>query len=106
MYYQLDIEHQLRTIMKKFKKSDLKHINESNDLTDFRDGDIFKKLLESDDGQLFKENRAFSFLLNTDGISFCQKSKLAIWPVWLALNELPLHARFSIDNVILAGIYS
>ena len=38
-----------------FKKSDFKHINESNDLADFRDGDIFKKLLESD-GQLIKDN--------------------------------------------------
>jgi hypothetical protein len=42
MYYQLDIEHQLRTIMKKFKKSDFKHINESNDLADF-EMEIFSK---------------------------------------------------------------
>ena len=103
MYYHLDIEQQVKTIMKKFKIADLIHDNESNDLIDFRDGKIYKSLLESEDGQAIKDGRAFTFLLNTDGISFCKKSKLAIWPVWLAITEFPLHNRFSIDNVVLAG---
>ena len=33
MYYHLDIEQQVKTIMKKFKKADLIHDNDSNDLT-------------------------------------------------------------------------
>jgi hypothetical protein len=38
-------------------------------------------------------------MLNTDGISICDKSNLSIWPVYLAINE------FNIDNIIKAGIY-
>ena len=41
-------------------------------------------------------------MLNTDGASFCKKSKLTIWPVYLVINELP--TKFSLENVILAGI--
>jgi hypothetical protein len=35
-------------------------------------------MLNSDDGPYFKKKEAFSFLLNTDGISICKKSKLTI----------------------------
>lgn len=103
MYYHLDIEQQLKTILKKFEKSDLLSENNANDLKDISDGQIYKNLLNSEDGQLFKDGRALSFLINTDGISFCKKSKLAIWPVYMVINELPLHLRYSIENVILAG---
>ncbi len=62
----------------------------SEDLTDIKDGTIYKNLLESEDGESFKNNEAFSFLLNADGISVCTKSKLTIW--------------FLIENMILAGM--
>ncbi len=105
MYYQLNIEQQIKTIMKKVNVSIFQKKNlAENELSDIRDGEIYKKLLDSEDGHLFKENKAFSFLINTDGISFCKKSKLAIWPVFLVINELPLDIRYSIDNVIIAGI--
>ena len=103
MYYHLDIEKQIKIIFEKNKLIDFNNKNESNDLIDIRDGELYKKLLESEDGHLFKNNKAFSFLINTDGISFCTKSKLASWPVYLVINELPLEMRYSIDNVILAG---
>ena len=63
-----------------------------------------KKLLKSKHGNEFKNQLAFSFLLNTDGISSMKKSKLTIWPVFLVINELPIESRFCIDNVILAGL--
>jgi len=106
MYYNLNIEHQVQTIMNKFKSTDLIHVNDSNDLKDIRDGILYKKILQLEDGHLFKQGRAFTFLINTDGISFCKKSKLAIWPVYIVINELPIHSRFSIDNVILAGKFT
>lgn len=60
--------------------------------------------MASVDGPLFKKILAFSFSMNTDGASLSKSSKLSMWPVFLIINELPLHKRFAIDNVILAGL--
>jgi hypothetical protein len=45
-------------------------------------------------------------MLNTDGISICDKSNLSIWPFYLEINELNIGKRFCIDNIIIAGIWS
>ena len=103
MYYYLDVENQIQKIMNKVKLSDLDNKNLTDDLFDITDGSIYKKLLESENGYLFASKKAFTFSLNTDGISPYKKSKLTIWPVFLVINELPLEVRFSIDNTILAG---
>jgi hypothetical protein len=29
---------------------------------------------------------------------------LTLWPLYLIINELPSNVRFSLDNIILAGI--
>ena len=77
MFYNLNIEEQLRNIMQKFCYSELGRSSQNeNELTDFVDGKLYKKLLESEDGAAFKNKEAFSFLTNTDGISFCSKSNL------------------------------
>jgi len=95
---------QIQRIMRKLKLSDLKiKQSNNNNLLDIYDGEIYKNLLKSEDGDLCKEQEAFSFTINTDGCSFTNKSKLTLWPVYLVINELPLDIRFSIDNVIIAG---
>ena len=81
MYYHLNIESQIQNIMNKLKLKDLDRVKLSNDLTDFTDGRIYQKILESEDGHLFKKKQAFSCTINTDGISVSNKSKLTIWPV-------------------------
>ena len=53
--------------------------------------------------EVVKNQLAFSFLLNTDGISPMNKSKLTIWPVFLVINELPIESRYCIDNIIPNG---
>jgi hypothetical protein len=42
--------------------------------------------------------------MNTDGISICTKSKLTIWPFYLAINEIIKEDRFIIQNMVLAGL--
>ena len=86
MYYHPKIEKQIIEIFKNIKIPKYEQDN-SEDLTDIKDGTMYKNLLESEDAELFKNNEAFSFLLNTDGISVCSKSKLTIWPFFLAINE-------------------
>jgi hypothetical protein len=107
MFYYLDIEHQIKKI---FSNVDLNKIRTptsiptstpTNNLSHISDGRLYKKMLNSDDGPYIKKKEAFSFLLNTDGISICKKSKLTIWPFYLTINELP--NQFDFENLILAG---
>ena len=67
MYYHLDIENQVKKIMSKIKFSDLNHEESTADLTDIVHGLIYKRLLESEDGILFKQKKALSLIMNTDG---------------------------------------
>ncbi len=104
MYYYLDLIDQIKNIMSKFKLNDLAYTSQTLELKDIRDGNIYKRILSSSDGILLKQQEAFTFLINTDGVSICSKSKLTIWPVYLTINELPIESRFAIENTILAGI--
>ena len=74
-------------------------ISEVDKLVDVTDGEIYRNVLKN---QKFNSN-SFTFLLNIDGISLCNKSQLSIWPVILAINELPLNIRFCLQNVVIAG---
>lgn len=106
IYYYLDIEKQIHSIFNKIKYDDLNsQPSLNNELTDIKDGTLYKSILSSEDGESVKKNKAFTLTINTDGISICKKSKLTIWPVYLIINELPIQKRFSIDNVIIAGTY-
>ena len=42
-------------------------------------------------------------LLNTDGVNLYSSSKVELWPIFLAINELSPKARFSRDNLLLVG---
>ena len=43
--------------------------------------------------QFFAGRGSLSFLLNTDGVSLFCSSNISLWPIWLAVNELPPHVR-------------
>jgi hypothetical protein len=105
MSYYLNINQQIQKIFSEIEINELKTVTRStnNILTDITDGMLYKKILETEDGTSFMKKEAFSFLLNTDGISVCKKSKLTIWPWYLTCNELPISKRFAFNNLILAG---
>ena len=53
------------------------------------------------DGSKYKKHRRFvnqpcnvTFTLNTDGVSLFQSSSVDLWPIWLAINELPPTVRY------------
>ena len=103
MYYHLSIVQQIENVMKNLKLEDFSCKTISPSLNDIYDGKIYQGLLNGEDGESFKKREAFSFTINTDGISLCKKSKLTIWPVYLVVNELSIDKRFSIENTIIAG---
>lgn len=71
-----------------------------NHLSDVTDGLLYRQFQ-----LLCGENagRSFSFTINTDGVRLSDKSEIALWPVYLAINELGASERFSFNNVIIAG---
>jgi hypothetical protein len=103
MYYHANIEHQIQEILMRVKVMKYKECENDNEIRDFMDGTIYKNLIKSEDGNLFKKNEAFSLTLNTDGISVCNKSRITIRPFYFSINEIPKEERYLIENMIIAG---
>ena len=67
---------------------------------DIYDGDNYKHLLK--DKKI--DSNSFTFPLNVDGISLCDKSNNSIWQVILVITQLPLDIRYSLQKVIIADV--
>ena len=105
-YFNLPIENQIKKLFSKKILPVLKRDFSENFYEDVTDGHLYQKFQKTIH-EMFSSNistaNVFSFTLNTDGISLCEKSKLSVWPVFLTINELDLSDRFFIENVIIAG---
>ncbi|KAI8517618.1 hypothetical protein Bbelb_036350 [Branchiostoma belcheri] len=56
-------------------------------IEDITDGSMYTSIPE------LQDNRNISFLMNTDGIKVFHSSNYGLWPVYLAINELPFRMR-------------
>lgn len=65
------------------------HADTTDVLRDIHDGLQYKRHKE-----FFASSCNVSFLLNTDGVALYHSSKVSVWPVWLAINELPAVLRY------------
>ncbi|RMZ95014.1 hypothetical protein BpHYR1_017555, partial [Brachionus plicatilis] len=106
IFYLLPLEDQIRRLFKNKKLPVfVQSETSSSDIADVKDGSLYKdfkacfKSHEKNDYQ-----KIYSFILNTDGISISDKSKISIWPLYLAINELPIGERYHINNILIAGI--
>ena len=70
-------------------------------ITDISDGQEYRKLMQ--DGYLKSDN--LTAIFNTDGVNLYSSSKIELWPIFLAINELSPKKRFSRENILLAGIW-
>lgn len=61
-------------------------------ITDIVDGENYKRLCEA--GQFLNNPANISFIFNTDGAPL-YSSSVPVWPVFLAVNELPFPDRYS-----------
>ena len=54
------------------------------------------------------ENRTLtiSLIMNSDGVRFIKSSPKHLWPVWLALANLPPKMRCAFKNIVLAALWS
>lgn len=70
-------------------------------LEDIYYGEIYNKILDAESDKSSEHQRFFTFILNTDRIQMCEKSRMTLWPIILALNEIPIQKRFWFDNIII-----
>ena len=72
-------------------------------LTDLTDGSAYSDMInniQQEDGSL-----TITALFNTDGVNLYSSSKIELWPLFLAINELSPTSRFARGNMLLAGIW-
>lgn len=72
-------------------------------MTDLTDGHVYKTLTA--EGNFLDKNNNLTALINTDGLSLYSSSKIQLWPVFVAINEMTPSLRFARENIILAGIW-
>lgn len=75
-------------------------------ITDITDGEAYQDLM-SEGGFLDPTANSVNLtaMFNTDGVNLYSSSKIELWPIFLAINELSPVQRFARDNMILAGIW-
>jgi hypothetical protein len=73
-----------------------------NTITDIIDGSAYRKILHESCG---KNEYILTAVLNTDGVNLYSSSKVELWPIFLAVNELNPRARFSRQNLLLVAIW-
>lgn len=71
-------------------------------LGDIYDGTLYRQHWDSG---FLNDSRNISFIYNTDGVPIFKSSKFSLWPLFLAINELPYSHRFKRDNMLLAGVW-
>lgn len=73
-------------------------------ITDIIDGTAYRKMLNGD-GFLNNADYNITAVINTDGVNLYSSSKVELWPIFMAINELNPRIRFSRNNVLLVAIW-
>lgn len=104
-----DIERQLVSILSEKKIFDLvlnrrKEALRSKpgpDIGDIMDGSEYRRVMCQPGSQPFMISGQFNF----DGVVLFKSSKIDIWPIHIAINEIPANLRFRTENMVLAGVW-
>ena len=73
-------------------------------MTDILDGSSYRSMM-GEDGFLKKSSNNLTGIFNTDGVNLFSSSKIELWPIYLAINELSPQKRFTRENIIFVGIW-
>lgn len=104
MFYYVPIRKQIELLFEKKVLPVEKYSRRNkNSISDVKDSLIYEEFLHSIKNNNLNSSSIYTFTLNTDGISLCDKSNLSIWPVFIAINEIDIESRFYLDNTIIAG---
>jgi hypothetical protein len=89
----MNVKTQMKRILQKHHSKLISNESCETDediIMDIQDGELFKNLMK--DKKI--GTNSFTFLLNVDGISLCDKSNKSIWPVILVIIQLPREIRY------------
>ncbi|KAJ8311221.1 hypothetical protein KUTeg_011228 [Tegillarca granosa] len=78
--------------------------NGSKELTDITDGASYRAMM-GDGLFLDRTKNNLTAIFNTDGVSLYSSSKIELWPIFLAINELSPMLRFARENILLMGLW-
>ena len=81
-------------LQKRFSRS-----SEPGVVSDVVDGREYKK-----HSNLVDEPGNIILTLNTDGVSMFRSSSVDLWPIWLAINELPPTHRY-VPSILMKNMY-
>lgn len=101
LFYTYNISRQLEAILATSQDILLHNdgISRRRAMRDITDGEVYRKLIEN-------ESEPFITLtVNIDGVQPNKGSDQSIWPVSLVINEINRKKRFSIENLIIAGVW-
>ena len=101
--YILEQDGLLEKIFNSKKKAKLSKSSNSSFQRDITDGSFYRLLLE--EGQFLAGDNCISGIFNTDGIPLYTSAKVKLWPIFIAINEIPLCQRFARENMVLVGIW-
>jgi hypothetical protein len=76
----------------------------STTITDIMDGSLYRSMM-GENGFLNRTSNNLTGIFNTDGVNLFSSSKIDLWPIFLAINELSPQKRFARENIILVGIW-
>jgi hypothetical protein len=101
LFYTFDISRQLEAILA--TSQDLLLHNgggvEKKIMRDITDGKVYKRLIENEAGSFI------TLTMNVDGVQPNKGSDQSLWPVLLVINEIKRKKRFSLENLIIAGMW-
>ncbi len=102
----LPVDLQVRSLLENDNFRDSLNIRFSratseNVLRDIYDGDMYKEL--SHTGGILHNKNNLSYVFNSDGSPLYKASGTSVWPIQLAINEIPPAERRK--NMILAGLW-
>ncbi|XP_078584067.1 uncharacterized protein LOC144866504 isoform X1 [Branchiostoma floridae x Branchiostoma japonicum] len=109
-FYSLDIESQIQRFFEDplFRNSLRRQSSNESDaeghIRDVYDGRKYKELTKA--GGFLEDGKNITFCFNTDGVSIFRSSRGGeLWPVFLAINELPPQMRFTKKYMILCACW-
>ena len=98
-FYSFSITEQLQHILLNNRKLDLCYNNRKTSMSDIRDSAFFQSVRAHNPGEIL------TLTPNIDGVQPNKGSSTTIWPILLAINEIPPDKRFKLENIVLGGFW-
>ena len=99
-FYTYSIVQQLEAVLSTSRDLKLARRSAYDDaLTDITDGHVYRRLIRHE------PESVITLTMNVDGIQPNKGSDQSLWPILLAVNEIHRKKRFSLENVIIAGMW-